>query len=64
MDYSTERFEVIRHHDSKGAWYRVIDKQSNNATIKAFRGQDAAHRYCRQANCANRLVRSGNVIEA
>ena len=55
-DYSTERFEVIRHHDAKGTWYRVIDKQSAHATIKTFRSQQAAHRYCREANSGWRRV--------
>ena len=54
--YDQERFEVIRHHDAKGAWYRVIDKQSDNATIKTFRGRKAAHRYCAEANSGWRRV--------
>lgn len=56
MSYDTERFSVIRHHDAKGAWYRVIDKQTGNATIKTFRGREPAHRYCREANAGWRHV--------
>lgn len=56
MAYETERFEVIRHHDAKGTWYRVIDKQSANATIKAFRSQKVAHRFCRETNAGWRRV--------
>ena len=53
----SDRFAVIRHHDAKGTWYRVIDQQSEkNATIKAFRSQKVAHRYCREANSGWRRV--------
>ena len=55
-DYSTERFAVIRHHDARGTWYRIIDKQNGNATIKAFRSQKVAHRYCRETNSGWRRV--------
>ena len=54
--YDGERFEVIRHDYAKGSWYRVIDKQSNNATIKTFRSRQVAHRYCRETNAGWRRV--------
>jgi hypothetical protein len=55
-----ERFTVVRHHDERGTWYRVIDGMNENRTIKAFRGREVAHRFAAEANSGWRRVhRSG-----
>lgn len=56
MTYDPGRYAVIRHADSKGYWYRVIDKQvhrdnlKGDNTVAVYRSRKSAHRRCDELN--------------